>query len=53
MIEKFKAIKFAAIILAGATSIGALAADKACLIEGDIVVFGKTNFFSFIKNYYE
>ena len=42
MIEKFKAIKFAAIILAGATSIGALAADKACLIEGDIVVFGKS-----------
>ena len=42
MIEKFKASKFAAIILASATSIGALAADKACLIEGNIVVFGKS-----------
>ena len=42
MIEKVKVIKFAVLILASATSIGALAADKACLIEGDIVIFGKT-----------
>ena len=42
MIEKLKDIKFSAIILASAASVGALAADKACLIEGDIVVFGKT-----------
>ncbi len=29
-------------IIASTGSVGAWAADKACLIEGDIVVFGKT-----------
>jgi hypothetical protein len=42
MFEKSKLIKIAAVILTSAASICAIAADKACLIEGDIVVFGKT-----------
>ena len=41
MFKKSAVIEFAATILASSASLGALAADKACLIEGDIVVFGK------------
>ncbi|MEY4766811.1 MAG: hypothetical protein RI907_3484 [Pseudomonadota bacterium] len=42
MFKTTRALPIAAFLLAHAVSMGAWAADKACLIEGDIVVFGKT-----------
>lgn len=42
MISKFNMVKLTLAIIASTGGVGAWAVDKACLIEGDIVVFGKT-----------
>ncbi|XZG69525.1 hypothetical protein ACTSKR_12815 [Chitinibacteraceae bacterium HSL-7] len=42
MLNKRTIIKFAVLVVASTVSVGTRAADKGCLIEGDIVIGGKT-----------